>query len=210
MIINSNLNVQKITNVQKSIKIVKGSIQGSYRVLESLRSEKITTSTATADTFYTHRITGKKGSIFLLGDLVVTRMRTEKPVTLDSFFQAKESTWLLHLHDSFEQNSTNWSGSSIQNCNHIRGSFYGGHCQLSTQEISRQFKNLKNHSQVMIKSTFHFFDNWQGEMAYMKVNGETVWMKNGIYPKKISTKIPNCGNDDFSDPLMNQFEKILE
>lgn len=203
--INSNLNVKKITNVQQTIAIQSGTINGSYRVIESLRSTKIITKTATAETFYTHRITGKKGTIFFLGDVIVTRMRTEHPVTLDSFLQAKERSWLLHSHDHFEDDKEiKWKGANISSCDSLRGYYYGGHCNLASNEISRSFHNISRHSKIMIKSTFHYFDNWQGELAYMKVNGETVWMKSGVYPKNSKSLFGNCGNEDYNDPLINQ------
>jgi len=43
------------------------------------------------------------------------------------------------------------------------------------------------------------FDNWEGELAYVKVNDNIVWTKNGESQKSSDKSIDHCGNR-YSDP----------
>jgi len=57
----------------------------------------------------------------------------------------------------------------LSNCGN-NNYFLGGHCKLSSDELSKTFENLPKHEHVRIVATYHMFDNWQGEYAYMKLN----------------------------------------
>lgn len=45
------------------------------------------------------------------------------------------------------------------------------------------------------------FDNWNGEIGYMKINGKILWSKIGISNKNIGMNI--CGNEKYNDPAFN-------
>lgn len=41
--------------------------------------------------------------------------------------------------------------------------------------FAKAFSALPEHNQVRVQATVHFVDDWQGDTAYLKVNGEYVW-----------------------------------
>ena len=46
----------------------------------------------------------------------------------------------------------------------------GGYCKFGQGEATKSFGPLPVHSQLRIKATYHFIDQWIGESAYMKVD----------------------------------------
>lgn len=80
-------------------------------------------------------------------------------------FRSNIYQYLKHNH--------NWSTNKTNRCHSFSENFFlGGHCSLSTEEVSKTFKALPPHNNIRIQATFHMFDNWQGEFGYMKVNDE--------------------------------------
>ena len=81
--------------------------------------------------------------------------------------------------------------------------FLIGGCSNKHYEIVKDFDALPaRHTEVRIKSKFHFIDAWNGEGAYMKVDGNYAWLTSHESP---TTKgISLCGSNKFSDHKMNQ------
>ena len=48
------------------------------------------------------------------------------------------------------------------------------------------------------------FDNWEGELAYAKINDVIVWTKNGESTNSSPKSIDICGNK-YSDPKFAMF-----
>ena len=55
----------------------------------------------------------------------------------------------------------------------------GGYCQFSAGTTSKTFSNLQDHSEVRIKVTWHFIDDWRGETGYVEIGSSSgttkVW-----------------------------------
>lgn len=65
-------------------------------------------------------------------------------------------------------------------------------------EAKKLISKLAPHAQLRITATVHFIDDWQGETAYLKLNGAHVWsdsheLRNGARAINI------CGSDKFPE-----------
>ena len=70
--------------------------------------------------------------------------------------------------------------------------FLGGHCKTSSHSLFKTFNNLPEHTEIRVKARFHFIDQWNGENAYLKVDGGYAWLASH---KSSSNKgINMCGN----------------
>ena len=76
--------------------------------------------------------------------------------------------------------------------------FLGGHCILSTDEVSKTYEDLPEHKTLKITANIHFFDNWEGENVYLKIDDQIVWFKSAKSSKSIAA-INICGGDG-ADP----------
>jgi len=86
-------------------------------------------------------------------------------------------------------------------CNDNNGNlFIGGYCLLSKEEVSKKFFIGYSHESIRVKASYHMFDNWNGEMGYMKINEQIVWAKEGKSNEKNGINI--CGGD-YNDPYFN-------
>lgn len=81
--------------------------------------------------------------------------------------------WTLFLADSFDQGG--WSNASVSTCGGSQIPILGGYGKFSGGSVSKNLRQLPEHSEIRVKANFHFIDGWQGEWAYAKVDHQTVW-----------------------------------
>jgi hypothetical protein len=95
---------------------------------------------------------------------------------------------------TFVKPSSEWSKNPIMKC--------AGLSILSLDETHKVIKaalhKLPKHSQIRVVATAHFVDDWQGETAYLKINGNYVWtesheLRNGAKGLNI------CGSDRYME-----------
>lgn len=109
--------------------------------------------------------------------------------------------WTLVSIDDFQGDAQGWSMQALSTCGTNNNMFLGGHCNFGGIDVSKKFTGLKKHSMVRITANYHFFDQWEGEDAYMKFNNQTVWFENYIWCDKVLTwkckkyGINACGAD---------------
>ena len=109
--------------------------------------------------------------------------------------------WELHQHDDFDEVESlmGWSMNKTSTCQHQpHNKFLGGHCVLSMNEVSKKYEDLPEHKTIKINANFHFFDNWEGENVYFKVDDQIVWFKS-IKSSNSTVSINICGGEG-SDP----------
>lgn len=94
--------------------------------------------------------------------------------TSKSFKLLSYEQWKLVIFEDFQSSVTGWSEDDISNCGSSPDLFLGGHCKFSNENVTKTF-SLSSHSEIKVSANFHFIDNWKGESAYMKVDGEYVW-----------------------------------
>ena len=111
--------------------------------------------------------------------------------------------WELKHHDDFENEKSldGWSDKRTSHClQNINNKHLGGHCNFSFNEVSKTYENLTNHKELRVNALFHMLDEWNGESAYMKINGKIVWSRIGRHNKKKGLNI--CGGEA-NDPDFN-------
>lgn len=82
--------------------------------------------------------------------------------------------------------------------NHPKNRFLGGHCILSSDEITKHYENLPKHNTIKLNANIHLFDNWEGESVYLKIDDEMVWFKS-VKASKSEHSFNICGGEA-SDP----------
>ena len=56
------------------------------------------------------------------------------------------------------------------------GAHLGGHCQTAGTTVRRRFDNLPQHTHLRLQARYHFIDSWEGETAFLQIDGKTAWM----------------------------------
>ena len=214
-IIKGNVNAEEIITDKLNIN-GEGTIKGEYLTNE------LETNTLKVNTVYTNKISGLKGFIQLNGDLIINGPEenieensqnlifTNLPQQINNLLLKNEyykvngiKQWSLISYDDFSssENIKDWSFQKLMSCNDNNGNlFIGGYCLLSKEEVSKKFFIGYSHESIRVKASYHMFDNWNGEMGYMKINDQIVWAKEGKSNEKNGINI--CGGD-YNDPYFN-------
>ena len=214
-IIKGNVNAEEIITDKININ-GEGTIKGEYLTNE------LETNTLKVNTVYTNKISGLKGFIQLNGDLIINGPEenieensqnlifTNPPQQINNLLLKNEyykvngiKQWSLISYDDFSssENIKDWSFQKLMSCNDNNGNlFIGGYCLLSKEEVSKKFFIGYSHESIRVKASYHMFDNWNGEMGYMKINDQIVWAKEGKSNEKNGINI--CGGD-YNDPYFN-------
>ena len=104
--------------------------------------------------------------------------------------------WRLISHDSFTKNNTslNWSHDKTTECNVHK--IMGGYCQTSTKQITKDYENLPDHSQLRVEASFHFLGNWDSDSGYLRYENPDADKKTDNY-----LWVQQCKNQ--KSPLVN-------
>lgn len=81
--------------------------------------------------------------------------------------------WTLHIDDQFDQGG--WSNSSTSTCGGSPIPILGGYGKFAGGSVTRNYRQLPDHSEIRIKANYHFIDNWAGEWGFAKLDHQTVW-----------------------------------
>ena len=74
---------------------------------------------------------------------------------------------------------------------------------------------LPPHHRIRIKGRFHFFDDWNGEYVYIKVDDKYVWIKNHEWSTKLfhfnsdANMKSVCGNPSYPDTLSAPVDIVM-
>jgi hypothetical protein len=203
MKINSNLLVLGDIQANKIVaeKLI---VNQTVNVSQKINSEIINTTKLTANILSTERIVSPTGVITIEADLVINNDMMGESVSMrgDSFYLEGVKQWGLTHHDDFETEKSleGWSDKRISKCKNATNSMLGGHCNFSYNEVSKTFTDLPKHEKIKINAAFHMLDSWDGETAFMKVDGETVWTKKGQHSQEKGIDV--CGGEH-NDPAFN-------
>ena len=122
---------------------------------------------------------------------------SDSNLSAKSFIVQGVKQWSLTHHDDFEANALGWSDQRRKSCHEDGNVFLGGHCNFSFDQVSKTYKNLPPHQHLRLNSLFHMFDAWDGETAFVKIDGNIVWTKIGKH--SVNTGINVCGGNS-NDP----------
>ena len=215
-IIKGNVNADELITDKINI-INEGIIKGEYLTNE-LETELII-----ANEVHTNKISGINGFIQINGDLIINGPEDNEDNKIsqniifnnppkqinnlnlkNDFYKVNGiKQWTLISYDDFSssENIKDYSFQQLMSCNSKNENlFIGGHCLLSKEEVSKKFYIGYSHETIRIKASYHMFDNWNGEMGYMKINDQIVWAKEGKSNEKNGINI--CGGD-YNDPAFN-------
>lgn len=99
---------------------------------------------------------------------------TSKGPSIDHCARSEAEPLVLYF-DDFEQSAAGWSDQSRQ----VIGpddTVLGGYCKASDVILSRTYQLPIAHRGLRVRGTVHLFDLWNGELAYLTVDGQPVWM----------------------------------
>ncbi len=179
-------------------------LTGLTKIGTKLQSETITAKKVSAESIIIDKLLSKTGVLTIEADLVINNDISADSVNMrgTSFVLEGVRQWGLVHHDDFESEKSldGWSDKRLSRCKNGKNSFLGGHCNLSYNEVSKVFKNLPKHEKLKVNAAYHMLDSWDGEFAYMKIDGEKVWYKQGVFNPEMGIDI--CGGDH-NDPAFN-------
>jgi len=155
----------------------------------TMRSSRISTTLISADVVETGIIRSPTNTITIDGNLVLDGSNAGA-----TSFLATEviiggvKQWRLLHHDDFEPDtnySSGWDVTARGTCGSgSKDHFLGGHCKTAAENASKTFENLPRHSQLRVKARVHFLDQWDGEAAFMLVDGTFMWADTATSPKR--------------------------
>lgn len=129
--------------------------------------------------------------------------------------------WRLWEHDSFERDAAGWSMQTRGSCGAGRAGatpdlFLGGWqpCAAAASagaNATKTFQGLPPHTQLRLKSSMHFFDRWDGEMAFAVVDGLHVWADTGrLTAQQVRSGLNLCGADSPETRLAAPMDVVLQ
>lgn len=86
--------------------------------------------------------------------------------------------------------------------------FLGGHCNAGGGHVLRRTWDVAPHSEVRIVARVHLIDSWEGEIAWMKVDGYYVWTTTGRSSIDAS-HISMCGDEKMNDAQMSTLVDVV-
>ena len=169
------------------------SVNGSITVSGAIKTGFIRAQAAKFLVLETTQLASPSGSVQVAGDLdmrsgasaaasflEVGTLQTERLV------QHRQRQWALVHHDDFESgaqqdwvhadDSAGVPASFVQLSSGGGGAHLGGHCQTAGTTVRRRFDNLPQHTHLRLQARYHFIDSWEGETAFLQIDGQTAWM----------------------------------
>jgi hypothetical protein len=179
-------------------------VSGNAQIENTLKSNIINTEKITSQSLITERIISTTGVLTIEADLIINNDVMAETVNMrgTSFVLEGVRQWGLVHHDDFESEKSlkDWSDQRTSRCKNGMNTFLGGHCNFSFTEVTKTFKNLPAHEKLKVNAAFHMLDAWEGETAYMKIDGVNIWTRKGQHSPKSGIDI--CGGDS-NDPAFN-------
>jgi hypothetical protein len=128
-------------------------------------------------------------SITFNNDLIINSSTIEIALNSENYIENNdEKQFNLYLYEDFnieDKLIKGWTKTTTSKCGINK--VLGGYCVLSHDEISKKYKIEKSFSEIKINVNFDFFDKWEGESAYMKINDKVVWVDKYNWCDKLLT-----------------------
>ena len=224
-----DLSVQNVLQVSGDISTSTLQVNGTLTGTSIEVAATLETNTVRSDTMYIDVLSSKSGDTILVeGDLEMVgaaKGETSASTAPVSFLATSVvidgiKQWSLYDSENFDDQSvgawTNTDGNrlSTTTCGHPDDYFLGGACTLASGAVVKTFHGLPPHKQIRIKATMHFIDQWEGEQAWCKLNGNYVWLNTIGHPSaplsssssvaasrdtKASPVMSVCGSSDHAD-----------
>ncbi|SBS84526.1 conserved Plasmodium protein, unknown function [Plasmodium ovale] len=142
-----------------------------------------------------------------------------KVLNIDGIFKVRNvNQFHMIVHENYENNNNTkgWVGDNLDNSTSICGGVYllGGYGKLSKGIISKTFENIPSHTQIRIKSNFHFIDEWNNQTAFLKIKRDEkedffyVWTDTHSHVNK-ENAINICGNPTGESKFVSLIDVII-
>jgi hypothetical protein len=166
------------------------SVNGSITVSGALKTGFVKAQAAKFSVLETTSLSSPSGSLQVTGDL---NMQTSGAASFlevgslhtERLIQHRRRQWALVAVDDFDTGEQqDWlhpevdglPASFVQLSEGVGGSYLGGHCETAGTTVRRRFDNLPDHSHLRLQARYHFIDSWEGETAFLQIDGKMAWM----------------------------------
>lgn len=82
---------------------------------------------------------------------------------------------IIWFVDNFDKEVEGWNDLRTSVCGTSTDYFLGGPCFFSNKPIMKKYEGIPKHTALMVSFNFHFIDDWEGEIATLKLDSEVVW-----------------------------------
>ena len=106
------------------------------------------------------------------GDVIVGGVAQWKLVVEERFDRAGPQGWTAF--SAHAQAASNARGRCGPNVTPRTDWFLGPY---TSAEVTKSFELPPDHTRVKVRANFHFLDDWDDQIAYMKLNGKIVWQR---------------------------------
>jgi hypothetical protein len=106
---------------------------------------------------------------FLAQSVVIDGVAQWRLVSSENFDTKVVAGWGVGVGDASTPPKTSVCGLADD-------AFVGGHCNLAAGSLTKTFAQLPPHTEVRIKATVNFLDEWHGEQAFAKMDQSYVWL----------------------------------
>jgi len=170
-------------------------VDGSISVTHGLSAESVTANRATVTVLETIAISSPTGVLHVAGELSLGDVATNGTVSASSFLQEDVRQWALVFHDDFEgEQQHGWSTNATNSCDGV-DHHIAGHCNEVNGEVTKTFNKLGEHKFIRLQARYHFLDSWEGETAFAKIEGRTVWTDVNDVRGMHASSLNACGGD---------------
>lgn len=137
-------------------------VSGEYAYLASCRGTAITYAGEPV-------IQYTPGELQLSADVLI-------PGTLSAALQYGETEQpRLVVLETFDAAIEGWNDQRKSVCGTSVNYFLGGPCNFSRKVVRKHFAVAAPHTALRLHFQFHFLDEWEGESAQLRADGEVVW-----------------------------------
>jgi len=174
---------------------------------DTMKSSRISTTLISADVLETGILRSPTNTITIDGNLVLAGANAGGGVT--SFLATEVivggvKQWRLLKHDDFDTDLNGWNAPGRGRCGEKTKDFFlGGHCLTSSRNATKIFSGLPSHTQVRITARVHFLDKWDGEVAFMRADGNVVWADTATSSSPVKNSLGNLCGGSYPDSRLS-------
>ena len=158
-------------------------VNGSIAVSDEVKTQFLTATSAKIGVLQTDELYSPSGNLHLAGGLSMKRDGVEPALLEVGSLETATLTvhgqrqWALVHHHDFEADGHGWADAATGAFIELsEGGYLGGHCKTGAGTTVRRRFDLPPHTQLRVGARVHFVDGWEGETAFLQVDGAYAWV----------------------------------
>ena len=158
-------------------------VNGSIAVSDEVKTQFLTATSAKIGVLQTDELYSPSGNLHLAGGLSMKRDGVEPALLEVGSLETATLTvhgqrqWALVHHHDFEADGHGWADAATGAFIELsEGGYLGGHCKTGAGTTVRRRFDLPPHTQLRVGARVHFVDGWEGETAFLQVDGAYAWL----------------------------------